>query len=96
MRGDEGGVGGCVAAGHLVEHAERAGEEAALEVGVQQGVRRGEGLRGVESAGLEEGRVGRGGELRVAPSRGPAEGDGRGGSGGAAARRKQWRRRGRE
>ena len=96
MRGDEGGVGGRVAAGHLVEHAERAGEEAALEVGVQQGVRRGEGLRGVESAGLEEGRVDRGGELRVAPSRGPAEGDGRGGSGGAAARRKRWRRRGRE
>lgn len=34
VRGDEGGVGGRIAAGRSVEQAERAGEEAALEVGV--------------------------------------------------------------
>jgi hypothetical protein len=63
---------------------ERVRVEAALDVGVQEGVGRGEGLGRVERAGLEEGGVERGGERRVAPPCGSAkEADG-GGSGGGA------------
>lgn len=95
MRGDEGGVGRRVAAGHFVEQTERAGEQAALEVGMQEGVRCGEGcLRGTERAGLEEGGVERRCECRVAPFRGTAEeGDGGGGSYDGAVGRRWGRRR---
>lgn len=85
---DEGGVGGGVTARRFVEQMERVGVEAALEVGVEEGVGRDEGLGRVERAGLEEDGVERGGERRVAPPRGPTkEADGGGSGGGAAGRR---------
>lgn len=94
MRGDEGGVGGRVAAGRFVEQAERAGEAAALEVGVQEEVCCGEGcLRGTERTGLEEGGVERRCERRVAPCRCLAE-EGDGGGRGCDGRRWERRRRG--
>lgn len=85
---DEGGVGGGVAARRFVEQVERVGVEAALEVGLQEGVGRDEGLGRVERAGLEEDGVERGGERRVAPPRGPTkEADGGGSGGGGIGRR---------
>jgi hypothetical protein len=85
MERDEGGVGGGVPVRRFVEQMERVGVEAALDVGVQEGVGRCEGLGRVELAGLEEDSVERGGERRVAsPCGSTKEADG-GGSGGSAA-----------